>query len=385
MKFDIPAPIERLGWFQSKLGLDGEELEKIKMYKNLFVNRKEAFAERFFQYFNGIMETRIILEHEKRQGQLKKALMQWFASLFEENCDQRFMRYVWKSGLRHVELNIDQRYINLGYSLTRQFCQKVCREGIPRKDLDAVLVGVDKIIDLCILIETHAYIAATSQCDMEVVKGISHQVRNPLTVIGGNILRLKKRTDPGSSIQGVYDTILGENRRLEGMVSDVVVYSQLFEKEADPKPAPIEDLITRAVEKLKKNQWVDGLRVEMDLDPDITEVEGDPEDLEIMFYYLLQNSLEAVDPTDPYIRISSRHQVSDSPFVQVEIFNKGPVPEERDVDNLFVPFFSTKPFGTGLGLAIARLAARKSLGEVHLEPIPSRGTVCIVELPIPAG
>lgn len=383
MKCDIPAPLERLVWFQEKLSLKPEEKEKIDQYRHLFAEKKEVFAEHFYQFFYEIPETKLFLDYEKRVGHLKKAWTQWFESLFKEISNERFLGYLWRSGLRHVEVNIDKRYINLGYSIVRQFCQEIAREEIPSHDQSTVLVAIDKMIDICLLIETYAYVAATSQCDMEIVKGISHQVRNPLTVIGGNIIRLLRKEDPHSPLHRTYETILGENKRLEGMVIDAGVYSEMFERAPDFSEVSLESLILGALEKLKATQWVKDVKIEMDLSSEYPVIRGVPEDLETMFYYLLQNSLEAVDPEEPYIKISSRLLASAPFFMEIEIFNNGALPSKEDVDNLFVPFYSSKPLGTGFGLPIAGLDARKSLGDLTLEPVPEQGTKCVIKLPIP--
>ncbi|MDY6880233.1 MAG: ATP-binding protein, partial [Thermodesulfobacteriota bacterium] len=97
-------------------------------------------------------------------------------------------------------------------------------------------------------------------------------------------------------------------------------------------------------------------------------VHGDGEDLETMFIYLLQNSMETADPEEPLIRIWSRPWQREASFVEVEIFNTGKPPEPEEMDHLFVPFYSSKPYGTGFGLPIAQLAARKNLGDIYLEP-----------------
>ena len=383
MKAKVDAPIERLFWFRDKLRLGETEQEKLDQYRGVFSKNKERFAARFYQYFCHIPETKLILEHESRSGHLKKAWAQWFEALFKEGFSERHLSYLWKSGLRHVEVNLDQRFINLGYSIVRQFCNETVREVIPLADQDSVMSAIDKMIDLCLLIETYAYIAATSQCDMEIVKGISHQVRNPLTVIGGNIIRLQRQVDPRSPVNKTYETILGENKRLEAMVTDAGAYSEMFEKEPGFSEIPLEDLISGALERLKSTHWVENIKIDMDLSSEFPMVQGVPEDLEIMFYYLLQNSLEAVDPEAPYIRICSRQMNSTPSFIEIEIFNNGTPPSKEDMDNLFVPFYSSKPLGTGFGLPIARLAARKSLGDLTLEPVSDRGTKCVIKLPIP--
>lgn len=123
-------------------------------------------------------------------------------------------------------------------------------------------------------------------------------------------------------------------------------------------------------------------RIEMRLDPEFSHVQGDPAALESMFFHLLQNSLEALDPRDPVIRISSKTLAADKSYAQVEICNTGKWPSPEELANVFVPFHSTKPYGTGFGLPIAQVAARKSLGDVALEPLPGEGTRCIVTLRI---
>ena len=385
MKCDIPAPIERLVWFQRRLGLAGRELDKLNQYRDLFVGKKKEFSEHFFDYFVDIPATSIFLEHEKRQGHLKNVWGQWFDSLFKEDDNQRLLAYLWRSGLRHVETNVDQRFINLGFSVVRQFCQKVVEIEVPADDKENLLVAIDKLVDVCLLVETQAFIAATSQCDMEVVKGISHQVRNPLTIIGGNIARLKRSIEPDNPIHKVYNTILEENKRLEKMVIDVGIYSEMFEKEPAFSEIELESLIKNATDKLKKIHSMEDIHLEHALDPEIPKVTGDPEDLEMMFFYLLQNSLEAVDPENPSVKISSGLKGNDNAFAEIIIFNTGLSPSQADLDNLFVPFYSSKPQGTGFGLPIAQLAARKSLGDLHLEPAPNGGTRCTIVLPVPAS
>jgi len=84
----------------------------------------------------------------------------------------------------------------------------------------------------------------------------------------------------------------------------------------------------------------------------------------------------------PYIRISSRLEAPNSPYIQIEVFNTGVPVNEKDLENLFIPFFSSKPDGTGFGLPIARLVAKKHLGDLHLEPIPNQGARCVIMVPI---
>ena len=384
MKLDTPVPSARLSWFQEKLGLGDREQKCLVEHRAIFLKRKHRFSEEFFRYFWEIKETRIILDHENRGPHLKKLWEQWYELIFTEAVTPRVLGVLWRSGLRHVELNIDKRFINLGYAFVRQFFHETAKEEVPFADLHSVTTTLDKLVDFCVLIETHAYVTATSQCDLEVVRGISHQVRNPLTVIGGNILRLQKKVDPASPLHRTYDTILKENERLEAMVTDAEAYSELYQKEPAISEVSLESILSEALKGVEKARAEKKVAIAVELSAEYPDVQGDPKDLEIMFYYLLQNSIEAANAQEPFIRISSKGKEKDLGFVEIEIFNNGKSPNLEDMDNLFVPFYSSKPYGTGFGLPIAHLAAKKNMGELYLERVPDQGTKCVIQFPVPA-
>ncbi|MEW6667707.1 MAG: ATP-binding protein [Thermodesulfobacteriota bacterium] len=388
MKIDIPVPFERLAWFQGKLGLGPEELGEIFRHRDLFAPKKQEFAERLFLRFYEIRETRAILDHQRRKEDLKKVWSHWYGLLFQGSFTAEVLTYLWRSGLRHVEINLDKRFVNLAYSFVRQFFQEICSRAVAPAGHSRLMASFDKVVDFCVLIETHAYVTATAQCDMEVVKGISHQVRNPLTVIGGNILRLQRKAEPGGLLYKTYEAILAENRRLENMVRDAGIYSDLFQGEPNLSTVSLDELVSECLKELEGLPEMGIARIEVSLDPSRSCVQGDPAGMQTMFRHLLQNALEAMDPDDPLVRISSRGMGPEQAFVQIEIFNSGRPPDPEEIDQFFVPFYSTKPLGTGFGLPIAQVVARKCLGDIVIEPVPNQGTRCIVTLaaaPAPVG
>jgi signal transduction histidine kinase len=376
-------PYDRLAFFQKQLGLAEENLAELDPYRSLFASRRKEFARFFYDYFSQIPGARMVLEHETRPGNLEKVWAHWFDSMFRMKLDEKFFAYIWRSGARHVELNLDQRFVNLGYSIVRQFCHGLIQAHVPVDQKEIVSWAINRLVDLCLLVETHAYIEANSRCDREVVRGIAHQVRNPVTVIGGNIKRLQKHLDKDSPVNKVYDAIILESQRLERMVLDIHAYTEIFQDEPRTAVTPLQTLIERALTSLRDRQSLEQVNIAIDLDPRFPDVHCDARDIQTMFYYLLENSLEALSPENPYIKINSKPLGERSHSLQVVIFNTGTPPRREDLDNLFTPFYSSKPTGTGFGLPIARLAARKNLGELALVPLPDEGTQCVVTLPLP--
>jgi signal transduction histidine kinase len=57
------------------------------------------------------------------------------------------------------------------------------------------------------------------------------------------------------------------------------------------------------------------------------------------------------------------------------------IPSEK-LQDIFNPFFTTKPKGTGLGLAISRKIIEDHGGTIEIKSKVGEGTTCIVKLPI---
>ena len=108
---------------------------------------------------------------------------------------------------------------------------------------------------------------------------------------------------------------------------------------------------------------VQGVPIEVDPGPAVT-LNADPDQLEQMFINLLTNAVDAslANGAKP-VRVDWRLAESDSMLV-VGIEDSGL--GIANTENLFVPFYTTKPTGSGVGLALAQQIARAHRGEIRL-------------------
>jgi nitrogen fixation/metabolism regulation signal transduction histidine kinase len=126
-------------------------------------------------------------------------------------------------------------------------------------------------------------------------------------------------------------------------------------------------------------------RLPIQLDPGPAAVlSADPDQLEQMFINLVTNAVDASLANGAKLVRASWNRDDASVTVAIEDRGLG----IANSDNLFVPFYTTKPTGSGVGLALAQQVARAHGGEVQLvnreDGLGARATVSL-PLPPPAG
>ncbi len=369
--------------FKEIFDISEDEWNELEPFRYTFIEKRDDFANHFYNFFIDISETKNLIESLERPDQLKKAWAKWFELLFTKTSQDFFSDYLWRIGIKHVDVNLDQRYSNVGFSLARRFCQEIIQSDIPLENRQNISNIVDKRIDYCILVETNAYIEYATRCDLEIMRGIADRIRNRITIIGGNLKRLQKKIDYTEPEYNVYETLILESSSCENMVNDISVYVDMSIEESKISELSLEEIINRAIDRLQIREKFKDINLDIQLDPKGNTILGDEKEIENVFFYLLQNCLEAIDPARPLIRISSLVDEFIKHLLRIEIFNTGIPPRSEDIVRMFSPFYSTKQFGTGFGLSIARLAVRKNNGRISIVPIHGEGTKVILTFRMP--
>jgi signal transduction histidine kinase len=127
------------------------------------------------------------------------------------------------------------------------------------------------------------------------------------------------------------------------------------------KPVSIGPLIERVVLLQRGNLSDQRLAVQLDPGPPAV-LDADPDQLEQMFINLLANAVDASLANGAQSVRASWWLSGASLLVSIEDRGLG----IANTENLFVPFYTTKPAGSGVGLALAQQIARAHGGEIRL-------------------
>jgi signal transduction histidine kinase len=139
------------------------------------------------------------------------------------------------------------------------------------------------------------------------------------------------------------------------------------------KPVPLAALLERVAHLEQR------LPVLLEPGPPVT-LNADPDQLEQMFINLLANAVDAslANGSHP---VRATWQVADANLLVI-IEDRGL--GIANTENLFVPFYTTKPAGSGVGLALAQQIARAHGGEIRLlNRDDGEGARATIRLPLP--
>lgn len=212
----------------------------------------------------------------------------------------------------------------------------------------------------------------------QMMEGVVHELRNPLTSIGGFARRVLENLGAEDSNRKYMEIIIEEVSRLEKMIKHLVELktAAISYKEPESLRAVMEEV------RNQFQQWcdVEGVEIQMDLSDDLPVICIDRENMKLALSHIVENSIEAMrEMPRKVLRVTSS---VDEGKVEVSIEDTGRgVPKDK-IKYLFDPFFTSKTSGPGLGLTFALRIIQEHRGTISVESEPGKGTVFTIRLPV---
>ena len=232
---------------------------------------------------------------------------------------------------------------------------------------------------------------AVAQEKEAFIRGITHDLKNPLGVIGGaaELLELETIGPINAAQRDMAARIRRAADEMKGIIDDLLDVSraeagvlQLDAREVDPRR-----LVGEIVDDYRAQLEAHGLALRFEpADPDITVV-TDPARVREILGNLLTNTIRHT-PADGSVQVKLREAGGQrgGAGIAIDVRDSGDgVPEEMR-DAIFEEFArGSGSSGSGIGLAIGRKMARRLGGDLRLSETSERGSCFTLCLPLAPG
>ncbi len=224
----------------------------------------------------------------------------------------------------------------------------------------------------------------------QMAAGLAHEVRNPLGAIKGAAQLLAEPAPPGDeSAREFIGIILEEVDRLDRVVGSVLDLAR--PNQPNVLPTDANAVVRRTLQVLSSEPTSDDMHVDTVLDGVLPRVAIDPEHLRQVLMNLLRNAAQAMKgrgrvTVSTRVRLgratrSGSSSANEELLVEITVADTGPGISQKVLENLFMPFFTTKDKGTGLGLAISQRIIQGAGGRIEVRSYEGKGSTFAVLLP----
>ncbi len=208
----------------------------------------------------------------------------------------------------------------------------------------------------------------------QITSKVAHQIRNPLTIIGGFAKSILKKTDEKDPNYKYLKIISEETQRVEKMLDQILNYSPnlLINLRKQNLNRVVESSLKKIKDQIDSNMII----VEKDFQKDLPELELDSEQFEHALLNILRNALSAM-PEGGRLWVRT---FSEDDLVKIEIADNGVGIPPDGLPNIFDPFFTTKAKANGLGLTVAQEIIKRHNGRIMVKSQKERGSVFSIQL-----
>jgi signal transduction histidine kinase len=205
----------------------------------------------------------------------------------------------------------------------------------------------------------------------EMASGLAHEIRNPLGSIKGAAQCMRSEADTTED-RKLLDVIIDEADRLSNVVSRFLNYARPYTINA--KMQDINSIIEKVISLIKANNLSENIAIRKNLMPDMPKVNVDGEQLMQVILNIAYNGIEAMPEGGILSFTTSKKENRGKESIEIAIQDTGRGIEEKDMKNIFKPFYTTREKGIGLGLSICQRIIRKHGGSIEAKSYPGQGT-----------
>lgn len=217
---------------------------------------------------------------------------------------------------------------------------------------------------------------------VQLVGGLAHEIKNPLSTIRLNLELLAEdfnaaETPRERRAAGKINVVERECHRLQKLLDDFLGFARAGRMNLSPHN--VNDTVIRILDFFQPQADAVGIEVVRYIDSDLAHVLIDPESLQAALLNLVLNAEQAM-PEGGQLVLRSRATPTG---IAIDLIDNGVGMDAATLNRAFDAFYSTKSGGSGLGLPTTRKIIEAHGGTLSVQSEPNRGTQFTIELPTP--
>ncbi|MDQ6478316.1 ATP-binding protein [Dyadobacter sp. LHD-138] len=211
---------------------------------------------------------------------------------------------------------------------------------------------------------------------------LRHEIMNSMTPIVSLVgtMRLivnediEKSTTNQEAVSDLKEALQTLEKRSKGMMQFVNAYRDFTTL---PKPnfasLNVKELLHEVIQLLQTDLTAVGVLWQVNVKPDNLTIKADSSQIQQVLINLIKNASESFSAqTNRMISINA--YIMDGVTV-IEVGDNGDGIEPEALDNIFIPFYTTKKTGSGIGLSLSRQILQQHGGQLNVHSEVGKGTV----------
>ena len=276
------------------------------------------------------------------------------------------------------------RQLYLGYSLynisdnsDQETYALTFMEISQTKRLQAEIIRMDRMASLGVL-----------------ASGIAHEIRNPLAGIKAMAQTLQEELEEEDTKNEYIERIVRQVNRLDELLKSFFSYAR--PQRPNPVRSKIPDIVREVLPLFRRKIKDNNIIVKEVYSRSLKEIFVDFHQIEQVFFNLIINAIDAMkeggtltirarlpEETQPIIDRRQRiPKLFSDIYNEITIADTGIGMDNETLNNMYNPFFTTKPHGTGLGLSIVYQIILEHGGQITVESELDKGTTFKILLPV---
>ncbi|HLG31064.1 MAG TPA: HAMP domain-containing sensor histidine kinase, partial [Candidatus Brocadiales bacterium] len=261
------------------------------------------------------------------------------------------------------------------------------------KDTNGFLIAVRRVEDTG---KFYSFVQLNKiLCLNEIIAGIAHEIRNPLTYVSGYLQMLSAELPETDPRKPTFKMLTEESNRISKIVNELLNFASASGGRASEKnEADLINILEDVLLLVGYQMRVENIEIVKNFEPPEygegsgegstptpTRVFADPYKLKQLFLNLIQNARDAM-PNGGKLSVSLRH--TEGNCVEVEVRDTGCGIPPENLNKVFEPFYTSsgQVRRTGLGLFVCKKIIEEHEGRLSLKSTVGEGTVLTVTLPL---